>query len=485
MSTTTSRIIIIGAGVAGIAAGAMLRRKGIEDFLILERGDQFGGVWRENIYPGVECDVQSHLYSYSFRPHDWSKTYAGGREINEYLTTVAADEGLDQHARFGHTVTEMRWNESSQTWQVATTQGRFECSFLIPATGSLSELQMPAMEGLADFTGQIVHSAAWDPSIDLTGKKVAVVGTGASAIQIAPAIAEQVEHLTIFQRTAPWIAPRVDVEYSPAQRRMWQELPETLQEYRQFLFWFQEARFPERIRVQRAIERMTSIADGHRTSQLSDPDLLQTTRPNYEIGCKRILLSNTWYPTLERDNVTLVPHAAAGLTADAVVAGDGESHKTDVMILCSGFDTVGLPVARLIYGQDGVSLSDSWSDGARALGGMIADGFPNLFLIGGPNVGLGFGSMFFMLETQAEYIAQAMHAALSDGVDELRVRPERVSQFVEFIDERAARTVWLNGGCNSFYIADGTGHLSTLWPDFMSRYRLDFQKFDSADYVSA
>ncbi|MCT1433493.1 flavin-containing monooxygenase [Dietzia maris] len=485
MSTTTTRIIIIGAGVAGIAAGAMLRRKGINDFLILERGDQFGGVWRENIYPGVECDVQSHLYSYSFRPHDWSKTYAGGSEIKDYLATVATEEGLDPHARFDHTVTEMRWDESSQRWLVETDRGRFECSFLIPAAGSLSELQLPAMDGLDEFAGEIVHSAAWDPSIDLTGKKVAVVGTGASAIQVAPAIAEQVGHLTIFQRTAPWIAPRVDIEYSPAQRRMWEELPETLQEYRQFLFWFQEARFPERIRVRRAIERMTSIADGHRTSQLSDPELLQSTRPNYEVGCKRILLSNTWYPTLERENVTLVPHAAAGLTSNAVVAGDGQAHETDVMILCSGFDTVGLPVARLIYGQGGICLAESWSDGAHAFGGMSADGFPNLFLIGGPNVGLGFGSMFFMIETQAEYIAQAIDTALTNGIDALRVRPERVDQFVKFIDERAARTVWLNGGCNSFYIADGTGHLSTLWPDFMSRYRLDFQEFNSADYVSA
>ncbi len=485
MSTTTSRIVIIGAGVAGIAAGAMLRRKGIEDFLILERGDQFGGVWRDNIYPGVECDVQSHLYSYSFRPNDWSKTYAGGREIFDYLNEVAKEEKLTEHALFGHAVSEMCWQEASGSWVIETNRGRFESKFLVTATGSLSEPQLLDIDGLSDFAGRIVHSAVWDPDMDVAGRNVALVGTGASAIQLAPAIADRVDDLTIFQRTPPWVAPRVDVEYSAAQRRMWRELPETLHDYRQFLFWFQESRFPERVRVQQAIERMTNIADSHRTSQIQDPKLLEITRPHYEIGCKRILLSNTWYPTLQRDNVTLVPHAATALTRDAVVAANGDAHEADFLILCSGFDTVGLPVARLIYGENGVRLADSWSGGVHAYGGMAVNGFPNLFLIGGPNVGLGFGSMFFMIETQAEYLAQAMQTALTCEVDKLRVRPERESEFVQFIDERAANTVWLTGGCDSFYIADGTGHLSTLWPDFMTRYRTDFQVFDPADYVYA
>lgn len=486
MSNTNTKILIVGAGVSGIAVGTMLRKKGIDDFLIIDRGDDFGGTWRDNIYPGVECDVQSHLYSYSFRPNPaWSKAYAPGEEILDYLKTVADESGLGDNTILGQNVTNISWDSQTRTWIAATSERTFTCDYIVVATGTLTDARLPEVPGIDAFSGTIVHSAQWDPALDLTGRKVAVVGTGASAIQVVPAIAEEVEHLTVFQRTAPWIAPRFDTPYSEDQRRVWERLPETLDSYRQHLFWLQEARFPERVKIQESIERMTAIAVAHRENQLTDPELKESTRPNYAVGCKRILMSNKWYPALEKPNVSLVAHSVVSLTESGVVDAEGAHHDVDTVIFCSGFDTVARPAERMIHGPSGSRLSDVWAqaDGARAYGGMAVAGYPNLFLVNGPNVGLGFGSMFFMIETQAEYVAQALATACKDDVKEIEVREDAQDSFADFVDSRAEKTVWLTGGCDSFYLADGSGRLTSLWPDFMSRYRSDFSDFDPADYT--
>lgn len=485
MSSKDSRILVIGAGIAGIAIGAMLRRRGITDFTIIDRGGEFGGTWRDNVYPGVECDVQSHLYSFSFRHNPrWSKTYAGGAEINEYLVTVADEEGLREHTLFNRSVSDIRWDPEARMWNVTTDREIHRADFVVTAAGSLVEPKMPAIPGLETFEGGLMHSALWDSSVDLAGKRVAVIGTGASAIQVVPAIADEVESLTVFQRTPPWIVPRVDITYSEAQKRMWEALPETLDEYRQFLFWLHETRFPERARAQAAIDRMTRIADDHRMSQIQDPDLHEPTRPTYAIGCKRILNSNEWYPTLQRENVELIPHAAQRLTPGGVVDAVGAERDFDIVIVCTGYDTAGLPIARIVHGEEDSRLSDDWADeGARAYGGMTVDGFPNLFLVNGPHVGLGFGSIIFMIETQANHVADALRFALDEDVSTIRVLPERQRAFADFIDERARRTVWLTGGCDSFYLSDGSGRLTTLWPDFMTRFSDDFQGFDVDDYA--
>lgn len=485
MTSDDNRILIIGAGVAGIAMGAMLRRRGITDFTIIDRGTGFGGTWRDNVYPGVECDVQSHLYSFSFRHNPrWSKTYAGGGEINDYLLTVAEEEGLFEHADFGQSVTDMSWDGQARKWTVTTDQRTYRSDFLVSATGSLAEPKLPSIPGMDTFEGRLTHSAMWDGDIDLRGKRVAVIGTGASAIQVVPAIADQVDSLTVYQRTPPWIVPRVDVEYSEGQKRLWEDLPETLDEYRQYLFWFHETRFPERARSQTAIDRMTGIANTHRLSQIQDPVLREATRPTYAIGCKRILNTNEWYPALQRENVELVPHAAERITPTGIVDAAGDERDVDIIIVCTGYDTAGLPIARIIRGDDGARLSEVWEEeGARAYGGMAVGGFPNLFFVNGPHVGLGFGSIIVMIETQASHVAGALSYAVDEDVSVLRVQPERQDAFVDFVDQRASRTVWLTGGCDSFYIADGSGRLTTLWPDFMTRFRDDFRTFDADDYT--
>lgn len=485
MNENHTPILIIGAGVAGIATGAMLRHRGITDFTIIDRGETFGGTWRDNVYPGVECDVQSHLYSYSFRHNPrWSKTYAGGAEINDYLIAVAEEEGLRENTVFNRSVSEIRWNPSSRIWSVRTDHEDYSADFVVTATGSLAEPKMPKIPGLGDFGGQLMHSAMWDDSIDLTDKKVAVIGTGASAIQVVPAIAGDVQSLTVFQRTPPWVVPRVDIEYTEAQKRMWEDLPDTLDEYRQFLFWLHETRFPERARAQAAIDRMTRIADDHRLSQIQDPALREATRPTYAIGCKRILNSNDWYPTLQRDNVELVPHAADKMTPQGIVDATGVERRFDIVIVCTGYDTEGLPIARMIHGDNDARLSDVWAEeGARAYGGMTVAGFPNFFFVNGPHVGLGFGSIIFMIETQAGHVADTLRYAMDSQVQTIRVRPERQESFADFTDKRASRTVWLTGGCDSFYIADRSGRLTSLWPDFMTRFSDDFRTFNADDYL--
>lgn len=484
MEAKQTRILVIGAGIAGIAVGSMLRRRGITDFTIIDRGRGFGGTWRDNVYPGVECDVQSHLYSYSFRKNPrWSKTYAKGSEINDYLVTVAEEEGLSRHAEFERSVTDIRWDAESNEWVVATDHGPYRATFVITATGTLAEPKMADLDGIGDFRGQLMHSALWDSRVSLAGKRVAVIGTGASAIQVVPAIADEVETLTVFQRTPPWIAPRVDTHYSEAQKRTWEDLPDTLDDYRQFLFWFHEGRFPERARAQSAIDRMTAIAETHRKSQVNDPGLEEATRPNYAIGCKRILLSNNWYPTLEREDVELVPHAADRLSAKGIIDSTGVERAFDVVIVCSGYDTTTLPISQLVTGENGVRLAELWNDGgAQSYGGITVDGFPNFFFINGPQTGLGFGSMIYMIETQSRHVCGALEHALAEDADMIQVRPERQKEFTEFIDARAKNTVWLTGGCDSFYLADGSGRLTTLWPDFMTRYSDDFGSFNPDDY---
>lgn len=484
MEAKHTRILVIGAGVAGIAVGSMLRRRGITDFTIIDRGRTFGGTWRDNVYPGVECDVQSHLYSYSFRKNPrWTKTYAGGGEINDYLVAVAEEEGLPEHTEFERRVTDIRWDVERSEWAVTTDHGEYRANFVVTATGTLAEPKLPEFDGVEAFGGDLMHSAMWDPGVSLARKRVAVIGTGASAIQVAPAIADEVASLTVFQRTPPWIVPRVDTKYSEAQKRTWEELPDTLDDYRQFLFWFHEARFPERARSQTAIDRMTTIADTHRKSQLEDAWLEEVTKPNYAIGCKRILNSNDWYPTLGRENVELVPHAADRLSDTGIIDATGVERDFDVIIVCSGYDTSTLPVSRIVTGEDGVRLADVWSEGgAKAFGGIAVDGFPNFFFVNGPHVGLGFGSIIFMIETQSRHVVEALEHALTEDVTTIRVRPERQEEFTEFIDARAKNTVWLTGGCDSFYIADLSGRLTTLWPDFMTRYSDDFSTFDPTDY---
>lgn len=476
-------VLIVGAGFSGIGLGSKLQRRGFDDFQIIDRGHDFGGTWYSNTYPGAECDIQSHLYSFSFRPNPyWSKTYATQPEIYSYLRHVAEEEGLYQKVSFGENVEDASWDDKAGLWRVVTSSAEYEAKAIVFATGHLSDPKVPALDGLNDFKGHAFHSATWDHDYDLTGKRVAVVGTGASAIQVVPGIADEVGQMKVFQRSAPYVVPRQDTIYLEEQQEMFAKAPETAKEFREFLFWSNETRFLQRMMVPAYLSEVDLIAAEHRQSEISDPELLAKVTPDYTIGCKRILLSNTWYPTLNREHVELVDKAVSGFTEKGVVDAAGAEHEVDCVIFCSGFEAAELPIAKKITGRQGARLNEAWSEGSEAFGGMAVSGFPNMFLMNGPHVGLGAGSIIFMIETQANYVAGGLHALLDDEVHSLDVKKSRQNEFIEHLGRRAANTVWTQGNCQSWYLDHRSGRLTTIWPDQMNRFHGLFESFEPGDY---
>lgn len=481
--THTLSVLIVGAGFSGIGLAAMLQQRSIDDFLIIDRGHDFGGTWYSNTYPGAECDIQSHLYSFSFHPNpNWTKTYGTQPEIHQYLTEVAEAEGLYRKVSFGHNVEDARWDEERGSWTVTTSEAVFEAKVVIFATGHLSDPKVPSLEGLREFQGKTFHSATWDHDYDLSGKRVAVVGTGASAIQVVPGIADQVSELKVFQRSAPSVIPRQDTVYSDTQKQMFRKSPQTAADLREFLFWSNETRFLQRMMVPSYLEEVDRIAREHRQSQIADPDLLDKATPDYTIGCKRILLSNDWYPTLNKEHVELVDRSVTGFTTSGVVDATGTEHKVDCVIFCSGFEAAELPIAKKVQGRNEARLHEVWSQGSEAFGGMAVAGFPNMFLMNGPHVGLGAGSIIFMIETQATYVAGGIEVALQQDMHAISVKSSRQSEFIERLGQRAAGTVWTQGNCQSWYLDHRSGRLTTIWPDQMNRFHAQFATFDSSDY---
>lgn len=476
-------VLIVGAGFSGIALGVMLKRLHIEEFVIIDREHDFGGTWYSNTYPGAECDIQSHLYSFSFRPNPfWEKTYATQPQIHDYLKLVANEEQLYEKASFGHDVLDARWNEETGTWMVTTSKSEFEAKMVVFATGHLSDPKVPALDGLKNFTGKAFHSATWDHDYDLSGQRVAVVGTGASAIQIVPAISDLAQELTVFQRSAPYVIPRQDTVYSDEQRQTFHKSPETARDFREFLFWSNETRFLQRMMVPAYLQEVDLIAAEHRRSQIQDVELLKKVTPDYTIGCKRILLSNDWYPTLGRRDVELVAHSVIGFTDNAVVDARGEEYDVDCVIFCSGFEAAELPIARKIHGRENTRLDHIWTHGSEAFGGMAVSGFPNMFLMNGPHVGLGAGSIIFMIETQAKYISGAIHTVLNQDLESLDVKVTKQDDFIRRLGDRAGNTVWTQGDCQSWYLDPRSGRLTTIWPDQMNRFHAQFSTFDADDY---
>jgi cation diffusion facilitator CzcD-associated flavoprotein CzcO len=482
--TRSVSVLIIGAGFSGIAIGASLLRAGIDDFLIVDRGQDFGGTWHNNTYPGAECDIQSHLYSFSFSPNpSWSKTYAPQPEIQCYLREVAHREQIVDKTVFGVNVDAMTWNEARGVWIVTASGLEIEARVLVPATGHLSDPKLPRHDGDERFEGKVFHSATWDHDYDFRGKRVAVVGTGASAIQVVPAIADRVSKLVVFQRSAPYVVPRHDTVYSDEQKATFARAPESAAQLREFLFWSNENRFLQRMMVPQHLAEIDRVAADHRQAQVSDPVLLAKVTPDYTIGCKRILHSNTWYPTLSRDHVELVTQPFTGFSEAGPRDAEGNEYEVDCVIFCSGFEAAELPIARRIQGADSTRLHEVWAQGSEALGGMTVPGFPNMYLMNGPHVGLGAGSIIFMIETQAQYITEGIAFILESPARIADAKPAALGSFIEHLGRRASGTVWTEGNCRSWYLDERSGRLTTIWPDQMNRFHARFAKFDPEDYV--
>ncbi|MGE5136881.1 MAG: flavin-containing monooxygenase [Gemmatimonadota bacterium] len=476
------RVAIIGAGFGGLGAGIRLREAGRTDFVILERASSVGGTWRDNTYPGCACDVPSHLYSFSFAPNPgWSRSFSRQPEIRGYLERVTDSSRVREHIRFGAEVTGARWDTARARWHVRTTRGDLTADVLISAAGPLSEPAVPDLPGLADFPGEVFHSARWNHDCDLAGKRVAVVGTGASAIQIIPEIQPVVGKLVLFQRTPAWVLPRRDRRISRAEQWLYQHLPPAQRLARLGIYLSRESAvgaFTRRPGLLRAAQRM---ALRNLASAVPDPVLREKLTPGYVMGCKRILLSNDYYPALTRPNVEVVASGLAKVDGSVATAQDGSSQEVDAIIFATGFHAVDMPIAERVHGADGRSLAEAWHGDMRALRGTTIAGFPNLCLVIGPNTGLGHNSMVHIIESQLSYILDYLDTLDRSGAAALDTRPAAQDRWCAAIERRMGPTVWATGGCVSWYL-NAAGRNPTLWPASTLRFRHETRRIDPTEY---
>ncbi|MER6732931.1 flavin-containing monooxygenase [Streptomyces puniciscabiei] len=477
------RVAVIGSGFGGLGAAVRLRREGITDFVVLERADRVGGTWRDNSYPGCACDVPSHLYSFSFAPNpDWPRTFSGQEHIRAYLEHVTDVYGLRPHIRFDSEVKLMTWDAGNLRWEIETARGTLTADVVVSATGPLSDPKVPEIPGLASFPGKVFHSARWDHDYDLRGKRVAMVGTGASAIQIVPAIQPQVGRLTLFQRTPPWVMPRVDRAISGAERRLHRALPFTTQLRRGLLWGIRELQVQAFTKHPDELGLVERLAKRNMARAIKDPALRAKLTPDYRIGCKRILLSSTYYPALAKPNVDVVASGLSEIRGSTVIAADGTEAEVDVIVFGTGFHVTDMPIAKRVVGAEGITLAESWKNGMQALRGAAAAGFPNWMTIIGPNTGLGNSSMILMIESQLNYLADYLRQLdVLGGRTALDARPAAVEDWNREVQERMKRTVWNTGGCTSWYL-DASGRNTTIWPGTTAEFRRATRRVDLGEY---
>ncbi len=472
-------VAVLGAGFAGIAMGARLASRGIRDFLIIERAADVGGVWRDNTYPGAACDIRSDVYSLSFAPNpDWSTSYGSQPEILDYLRATARELGLYDQTLFETELESARWDAASSLWHLATSRGELTARALVSGHGPLIDPVWPNLPGLESFDSPRFHTARWDHTVDLTGKRVAVIGTGASSIQAVPEVAKVAGHLTVFQRSAPWIMPRADKPTSPTRRRAFRRFPMLQRIARRLQFLRAEINFLG-FRYKPIGAGAQRQARAFMRKQVSDPGLRAELTPDYRIGCKRILISNAYYPALTRDNVTLETSAITAVEPHAIVTADGTRHEVDVIISGTGFVATEPSVARIVRGTDGRTLSEHWSPHASAVRGTTVAGFPNLFLMIGPNTVLGHNSMVYIIEAQVDYILQALDAA-AGGTIEASAAAQR--NYNAQLQRTLANSVWMTGGCSSYYV-DAAGRNTVNWPHSAMAFRRGVRRLDRSEYL--
>lgn len=457
------RIAIIGAGFGGLGMAVSLRRAGCSDVTIFEKGDDVGGVWRENTYPGAACDVPSHLYSFSFhRKADWTRRFAPQQEILDYLRDVADTYDLRRRIRFRTEVTAASYDDRAATWTLQLADGTTHTAdVLVTACGQLSRPAYPDIPGQASFAGELFHSAEWDHGYDLTGRRVAVVGTGASAIQFVPEIAKRVAHLSLFQRQPAYVIRKPDYPYSARAERLFARVPAVQRVSRWRTYWGHEPRILAFVHLQPLMRLMRLRFTRHLHAAVTDPRLRDALTPRYPMGCKRILISNDYYPALVRENVDVVTDRIAEINRAGVRTVDGRQHDVDAIILGTGFTATEFLAPMRITGRDGRDLAEVWGDGAEAYLGVTVHGFPNLFLLYGPNTNLGHNSIIFMLEAQIRF-AQQLVDRLRAGAASVEVTAAAQRVFNDELQRRSRRTVW-ERGCTSWY-KTASGRNTVNWP---------------------
>lgn len=475
-------VLVIGAGAAGLCMAYELRRKRVP-FILLEKANALGGTWRDNTYPGAGCDVVSSLYSFSFAPNpQWSRRFAGQPEIQNYLVAVAERFDLMRHIRFGEEVAAAWFDEGTGRWHIKTAKGSdFTARFLVSAVGQLNRPSIPKIEDHDMFKGASFHSAQWDHSYNFTGKRVAVVGSGASAIQFLPHLARQDASIILFQRSPNWIIRKDDWAVPLARKRhlgRWNWLMR-LERWREF--WALEMTFPAFLKNSRLGRRWERQCRTTISTAIEDEGLRQAVTPDYPVGCKRVLLSNDWFETLARDNVEVVPQAVSSMTADGIVAGDGTHHPVDLVIFATGFKSLDLLSPMQIAGRDGLPLDHAWAPHPHAYLGVAVPEMPNFFILYGPNTNLGHGSAFFMLECQASYVARLVSKSLAKSWRTIAPTKEAAARFANRLQRDMSKTVWV-GGCSSWYKgADGvvvnnwSGTMTAYWWKLLRIREQDFE----------
>jgi cyclohexanone monooxygenase len=476
-------VLIVGSGFAGLGAAVRLAKAGRDDFLVIERGDEVGGTWRDNTYPGAACDVPSHLYSYSFELNPrWSRSFSPQPEIQDYLRHVARKYDVERKHLFGTEVTRARWDTRTERWLVDTTNGSFTADVLVGAVGALCEPSLPRIKGIETFRGEVFHSARWNHDARLAGKRVALIGTGASAIQIGPEIAKEVAHLDVYQRTAPWVMPRHDRAYSRWESLAYRRVPLLQRAAREAIYWGREAYVLGFAFEPRILQVAQRIAERNIAKAIKDPQLRAKVTPDWQIGCKRILISNDWYPMLAAEHVDLVTDGIAEVRENAIVTADGTVREVDAIVLATGFHVTDSPTYERIIGKDGRSLAQVWDEeGQQAYKGAAVAGFPNLLFVVGPNTGLGHTSMVFMIESHLNYLLSALDTMEAQGLTTFEVRPDAQRRYNERLQAHMRRTIWTTGGCSSWYL-DKHGNNTTLWPSFTFVFRHLTRRFDVAAY---
>ena len=476
------RVAIIGAGFGGIGVAIALQNTGRTDFVVLERAKAVGGTWRDNSYPGCTCDVPSHLYSFSFAPNpDWTHSFSRQPEIWDYLERVTDRYGLRRYIRFEVTVTEARWDASLSRWRIRTSQGDMSADVLISAAGPLSEPKLPDIPGLESFPGEVFHSSRWNHDFDMAGKRVAVVGTGASAIQIVPKIQPKVGRLVLFQRTPAWVIPRRDRRISDTEKWLYKHVPVAQRAVRLGSYIARESLVRAFVKRPEMLRRSQRIALANMAKSIADPGLRASLTPDYVMGCKRILLSNDFYPALAQPNVDVVAAGLAKVDGSTLTAQDGTSYDADLIVFATGFRAVDMPISQHVYGVAGVSLAQAWDGDMRALRGTTIPGFPNLCLVIGPNTGLGHNSVVYIIESQLSYITDYLATLDRTGAAALDAKPAAEERWCAEVERRMAATVWTTGGCVSWYL-NAAGRNPTLWPASTLRFRRATRRLDPAEY---
>ena len=484
-TTDTTRVdhLIVGAGFAGLCAAIKLDEAGERDFVVIEKDSDVGGTWHINTYPGAACDVPSQLYSFSFALNpDWSAAFSPQPEIHAYIRRVAQESGTLDRFVFETAVTDAAWDETASRWIVRTTGATYAARSLIVGSGGLSEPKLPDIDGIDSFQGEVFHSARWNHDVELAGKRIAVIGTGASAVQIVPELQKVAGRVDVYQRTPNWVIPRNERSFTALEKAVFRKVPAVQRLARAGVYAGLEGRVPAFTRVPALMNVIEAVGKRNIRRGIKDPELREKVTPTYRAGCKRILISNAYYPALDADNVELVTDPISKVTPTGIVTADGTEREIDVLVVATGFYVTDQPIAAHVTGRTGRTLAETWAErGMRAYKGTTVHGFPNYFHLVGPNTALGHSSMIYIIESQVAYVTDALRTMRREGLAAVEPTVEAQDAWSDRVQERMKPTVWTTGGCASWYL-DEHGNNTTLWPGQTFTFRRLLSRFDVDQY---